>query len=73
MRGSRPGITANLLCAVAVRAEGAGKEMALTRGSGLAARGRRRGRERAERGTGERRTERWAARLGRASASCGAG
>ena len=43
MRGSRPGITAVLLCAVAVRAEGAGKEMALTRGSGLAARGRRRG------------------------------
>ena len=44
MRGSRPGITAGLLCAVAVRAEGAGKEMALIRGSGLAARGRRRGR-----------------------------
>ena len=44
MRGSRPGITAGLLCAVAVRAEGARKETALTRGSGLAARGRRRAR-----------------------------
>ena len=39
LRESRPGITAGLLREVAVRAEGAGKEMTLTRGSGRAASG----------------------------------
>jgi len=72
LRESRPGITAGLLREGAVRAEGAGKEMALTHASGLAARGRRRGREWAERGAGRVRGS-WAARLGQVSASRGTG
>jgi hypothetical protein len=67
LRESRPGITAGLLLEVAVRVEGAGKEMTLTRGSGRSARGEA-ARARAGRVRGS-----WATRLGRVSPSRGAG